>query len=286
MRSVFIAAFLLTSLVSWHPHNAGAQGSLAIPNYWDPQERVIKPNLKGIPRLRFLTVTDFPPFSFIDTDKRLVGFHVDLARAICEELELIDVCQIQAIPFEEQNAALADKNGEALISGLAITNETRKTFTFSRPYFRLPARFIARKTSRLSEPIEPLLKNRPVGIVAGTAHAAFARASFTDLQLRQFATVEDALAALKNNKIEAVFSDGLALSFWIQNDLSSNNGTSCCEFAGGPYFSEAYFGRGLAIALPKEDVELKEGIDYALRSISEKGIFSELYLRYFPISLY
>jgi len=54
-----------------------------------------------MPRMRFLTTTDFPPFNFIDRKKRLTGFHVDLARAICEELEVLNRCQIQGLPWEE-----------------------------------------------------------------------------------------------------------------------------------------------------------------------------------------
>ena len=49
--------------------------------------------------LRFITTTDFPPFSFIDASGRLSGFHVDLARAICAALEITDRCQIHALPW-------------------------------------------------------------------------------------------------------------------------------------------------------------------------------------------
>jgi len=42
----------------------------------------------------------------------------------------------------------------------------------------------------------------------------------------------------------------------------------------------------LAVALKKDNEELTGAINYALRSINDKGIFAELYLRYFPISLF
>ena len=88
-----------------------------IPGFWDSQERIIKPNVKDLPRLRFLTTTDFPPFSFIDKNKRLSGFHVDLARAICEELEVLSVCQIQALPFDQLQSAVTGGVGEAVLGG-------------------------------------------------------------------------------------------------------------------------------------------------------------------------
>ena len=38
--------------------------------------------------LRFLTDTDYPPFNYYDEDGSLVGFNIDVARAICLELDV------------------------------------------------------------------------------------------------------------------------------------------------------------------------------------------------------
>ena len=91
MKSYTGKLLLFVALVMLVVSVASAQ-NIAIPNFWDPQERFIKPNVKNLQRLRFLTTTDFPPFSYIDKSKRLSGFHVDLARAICSELELDRAC--------------------------------------------------------------------------------------------------------------------------------------------------------------------------------------------------
>ena len=275
--SVFLTYLLLTFAAVAH-----ADEPPRIPNFWDANERFIKPNLQGLPRLRFLTVTDFPPFSYIDETKRLSGFHVDLARAICAELDLRAVCQIQALPFNELESALNAGTGEAILAGIPTNAVTRNRFAFSRPYFRLPARFIARGDSGLSEPLVSALSNEDVGVVDATAHAAFARARFGTMRLRLFDTLDAAMAALEKGDIKAVFGDGLALAFW-QQERSEN---LCCTFVGGAYQSEVYFGRGLAIAAAAGNNELEDGLNYALHSVNAKGIFAELYLRYFPISLY
>jgi len=253
-----------------------------IPNFWDPQERVVKPGLQGVQRMKFLTVTNFPPFSFIDDKNQLRGFHVDLARAICAELNLSQVCQIQAIPFEEIEQALKAGGAEVALAGHAITRNSRQRLLFSRPYFRLPARFIAKPATGLSEPMAKSLSGKTVGIVVDTAHAAYAKAYFGDMALRQFDALETAMVALEKDEISAVFSDGLDLSFWMQR----KGAKSCCEFAGGPYLDETYFGRGLAATLAPNETDLEIAINFALRSINDKGIFGEMYLRYFPISLY
>ena len=82
LRSIilaFAAAAFLASAVQ------AAEHPLA-PMFWDSKERLPKPDLSALPRLRFLTTTDFPPFNYLDRDGRLSGFHIDLVRAICAEL--------------------------------------------------------------------------------------------------------------------------------------------------------------------------------------------------------
>ena len=255
-----------------------------IPNFWDPQNRHIKPDIRNLPRMRFLTVTDFPPFSFVDDQKRLVGFHVDLARAICAELELLPVCQIQALPFNELEAALRDGKGDALLAGTAITAATRQKLDFSKRYFRLPARFVARRDANLQEPLVQALAGKTVAVVSGTAHAAFAKATFDRISPRAYPTLNAAFSALKAGQVDAMFADALATSFLLQREEAT--AAPCCRFTGGPYLSKQYFPGELAVALPKGNRTLREAVDYALRSINSKGIFAELYLRWFPVSLY
>ncbi|MEP1206497.1 MAG: transporter substrate-binding domain-containing protein [Rhizobiaceae bacterium] len=260
-----------------------AQQNPMIPNFWDPRERFIKPNVKEMPRLRFLTTTDFPPFSFIDKDKRLTGFHIDLARAICAELEVLPVCQIQALPFAELEQELLNGNAEAIIAGMAANRGTREKFAFSRPYFWLPARFVAQRSAEFTEPLSESLSGQEVGVVDGTSHAAMALAKFDNMRIRLFSTRDDALAALRSKQISAVFGDGLSLSFWLQ---SGRLEARCCHFIGGPVLSVDYFGNGMAIAISKQNRELQHALNYALRTVNDRGKFAELYLRYFPIGLF
>ena len=79
---------------------------MLVPNYTDPRERIPAPDLTPYGRIRFVTTVDFPPFSFLDQTGHLAGFHVDLARAICDELDVLPRCQIQALPWGELEGAL------------------------------------------------------------------------------------------------------------------------------------------------------------------------------------
>ncbi len=258
-----------------------------IPSFVDPNFRLTRPDLSGRTRLRFLTVTDFPPFSFIDARKRLTGFHVDLAREVCRTLALLDSCQIQAVPLAELEAELLSGNAEAALAGLRPTRQRRETLDFSHAYFRLPGRFAVPASSELAGwvdgavPFIEQLDGREIGIIDGTAHAAFAKAWFGTARLRLFADQTAALEALRANTVAALFGDAVNLSFSMQEP-----GPRALAFAGPPYFSADYFGTGLTAAVARDDDELRDGIDYALATIFRDGRFAELYLRYFPVGIF
>ncbi|RUX99522.1 transporter substrate-binding domain-containing protein, partial [Mesorhizobium sp. M2A.F.Ca.ET.040.01.1.1] len=98
----WITLALMSALAGVLPFAGATQGAEPqVPVLWDAKERLPKPDLSALPRLRFLTTTDFPPFNFLDGAGRLSGFHIDLARAICAELGVAEKCQIQALPWNE-----------------------------------------------------------------------------------------------------------------------------------------------------------------------------------------
>lgn len=254
----------------------------AIPQLWDTRERLAKPDLSRLPRLRFLTTTDFPPFNFVDGAGKLSGFHIDLARAICTELDVMDRCQIQALPWPELAPALGRGDGDAIIAGISATAQTRSQYAFSRPYLIFPARFVTTNAKPLAEPLYPKLQGARVGVMAGSAHERLLRATFGTLQVVTYSKQEWLTGDLKAGKINALFGDGMRLSLW----LGSADAANCCRYAGGPYISQEYLGNGLSIAAPKDRPELAAAFDYALQAISAKGTFGELYLRYFPVSFF
>lgn len=253
-----------------------------IPNFWDTKERFAKPDVSTLSRLRFLTTTDFPPFNFIDRKKRLSGFHIDLARSICAELGVLNRCQIQALPWTELQEALKKGEGEAIIAGLATTAETRKELDFSRQYLKIPARFIVRRADGLAAPAYNAIFKKKTAVIANSAHEAYFKSVFANRTAEVFPTRAAALQALQENKVDAVFSDALSLSFWLTSSVSKD----CCEFLDGAFLSDEHFGKGLSIAVAKGDIRLKNSLDFALSEINRKGTFAELYLRYFPVGLF
>lgn len=255
-----------------------ATGPVHVPNFWDPNNRPEKPNTP-IAAIRFLTSDGFPPFNFVSADGRLTGFNVELARAICEALEA--ECTIQMRPFEELVTALEEKRGDAIIAGLAVTTANRDKLAFSRPYLRLPARFVVRAGADLAA-TPTGLANKWIATVGNTAHEAFLHAFFRDARIITYPSSDIARAALRNGEVDVYFGSGLSLSFW----LAGSDANGCCQFLGGPFLDPTFFGMGLTVAVAHDNDDLRKAIDYALHRVHEEGRYGELYLRYFPVSFF
>jgi len=259
--------------------SAATHGEAAIiPNFWDLRQRLARPAL-GHRSLHFLTDQDYPPFHFLGADGQLTGFNVDLARAICTELQLS--CTIQSRRWDTLLAALNDKQGDAIIASLAITGESRKHMGFSRPYYRTPARFATRKGHPLGGVGPADLKGRTVAVVARSAHEAYLRQFFPDAVARPFPDADAARQALRAGEVEALFGDGVGLAIWLNGSEGE-----CCGFTGGPFLESRFFGDGVGIAVRLDDRSLREALDYALQRLWEKGIYADLYLKYFPIGFF
>ncbi|BDA83178.1 amino acid ABC transporter [Aureimonas sp. SA4125] len=251
-------------------------------NFWDQHQRLAKPALPTLERIRFLTSVDYPPFNFLDARGRLGGFNVDLVQAACEELGLIDRCQIEARPFADLVPALLRGEGEAVVAGVAVTAPNRATLAFTESYFRYPARFVTRKDRPLAEPLAFSSTGKKVGVVDGSAHVAMLATFFPMAARVAFDNRELALEALRKGDVDAVFGDGVGLSFWLESEAADR----CCSFSGGPYLSQRFLGEGLAIAVARKNADLAKALDYGIGQVIAKRRFSELMLRYFPVSAF
>ena len=89
------------------------------PSFWDPARRPQRPDTSGLHIIRFLTEDEYPPFDFITPEGALVGFNVDLARAICEELKV--ACTIQARRWDNLLDALDQNQGDAIVVAIQWT---------------------------------------------------------------------------------------------------------------------------------------------------------------------
>ena len=267
-----------TSTRAWAQEGVTLPAGAGVPGFWDPRRRPERPDLSRIQSIRFLTELDYPPFNYAGPDGNPIGFNVDLARHLCDEIKTS--CTIQARRFDLLLDALDDNRGDAVIASIAITPATRRRADFTEPYYRTPARFVARADSPIGDVLPELVEGKKVAVVAGTAHEAFLKEMFTAADVRSYANAEAAREALRNKDVDLLFGDGVTLAFW----LNGSDSAGCCVFRGGPFLESRYFGEGVGIAVKRGNDLLRQALNWALFREWEKGGFTDLWLRYFPIS--
>ena len=250
----------------------------AVPGFWDPRRRPERPDLSRVQSIRFLTDLDYPPFDYAGPDGNPAGFNVDLARLLCDEIKA--ACTIQARRFDLLLDALNGNQGDAVIASIAPTADARRRADFTDPYYRTPARFVALVDSPIRDVEPELVEGKKIAVVAGTAHEAFLKQMFTEAELRPYANAEAARQALRNKEVDLLFGDGIALAFW----LNGTDSAGCCAFRGRPYLESRFFGEGVGIAVKRGNDLLRQALNWALFRQWEKGSYTDLWLRYFPIS--
>lgn len=266
----------------------GAHGAWAsdaqpeAPSFINQKERLPLSSLQALNRLRFITTVDFPPFNMLGDQGQLSGYNVDLAKALCRQLGVDDVCQIEAVPWNELEERLLSGQAEAIIAGWKPTDENRGQFAFSRSYMRLPARFATTNAGAFNDDAITATKGKSVGVIAGSAHEQLLKSYFPQAVAKPYPDASIMLADLKSGKVSAVFHDGMSLSVW----LNSPEGHACCSFTAGAYLAPQYLGSGLSIAVAQKNAPLASAFNNALQALQQKGTLTELYLRYFPNSFY
>ena len=237
----------------------------------EPSQRVL---------IRFVTTDEFPPFNAADEDGVLTGFNIDLARAICADLQI--ACDIRAIPWAELLGALEQDNADAVIAGHRVSAKLARSVAFTNRYFYTPARFAVRRGAPNFAVTPSGLDGRSIAVVRGSAHEAYVIAFFRGSKVVPFDTPELARQAVQTGKTDVVFDDGIGLVFWANGTLSK----ACCVLRGGPYFEPRYFGDGLAILVRRADQQMRKMLNRALQRLQANGRVQELVDRYFPIRVY
>ncbi len=259
----------------------GLAAPVVVPNFWNSERRLERPDAADLPKeLKIVTSDDYPPFNFLSAEGVLSGFNVDLARAICAELQV--ACAIQAVAFDSLLETLEQGRANAAIAGLAATPANRAALDFSERYLGTPARFVARKGQEPATTLPETIASKRIAVVSRSAHEAYLRSFFNEAAIRPYPDLKSAQAALRNGDVDLLFGDGIALSLW----LNGTDSAACCAFAGGPFTEGRFFGEGFAVAVKAGNDKLRHAIDYALQRIWEKGVYTDLYLRWFPIGFY
>lgn len=221
----------------------------------------------------------YPPFNSIDASGNLVGFDVDIAKALCKAANYD--CEFVVQDWDGIIDGLNAKKYDAIIASMSITEERKQVVDFTNKYYNTPAKFVAKKGAGLDVSYDTL-GGKVVGVQRATIHENFLRDNFKDIDVRVYATQDEANADLVAGRVDLVMADSVAL---LEGFLATPEGAEF-EFVGPDYSEPKWHGDGAGIAVRKGDKELQDGLNAAIDAIRADGTYKAINDKYFAFDVY
>ena len=93
--------------------------------------------------LRIGTEGAYPPFNQIDASGEVVGFDLDIAKALCAEMQV--ECTVVTSDWDGIIPALNNNKFDFLVASMSITDERKQAVDFTEPYYTNKLQFVAPK---------------------------------------------------------------------------------------------------------------------------------------------
>jgi polar amino acid transport system substrate-binding protein len=229
--------------------------------------------------VRIGTEGAYPPFNNLEADGSLVGFDVDIAKALCEEMQV--ECEFVVQDWDGMIPALQSGKFDAIIASMSITEERMEVIDFTEKYYNTPPAIAAPTDSELRGVTPEDLAGKTMGAQSSTTHSNYAEEHFPDSNLQLYPTADEYKLDLASGRIDAAIDDVVVLSEW----LGSEDG-ACCRIVGTLPIDPVINGEGAGIGIRKEDTELKEMFNAAIQAIRESGKYKEINDKYFSFDVY
>lgn len=210
------------------------------------------------------TDATWPPMEFINEDKELVGFDIDLMNAIAEAAGF--EVEFQNTAWDGIFAGLGAGEYDAVISSVTITEERQESMDFSMPYINAGQVLIVESTTEGVTELSDLT-GQSVGAQIGTTGAIEVQ-NADGVELRTYDELGLAIEDLANGRIAGVVADTpIAADYVLQNETYSG----VLEIVGEP-FTEEYYG----VAVKKGNDEVLSKINEGLEKVMADGTIEEL----------
>jgi polar amino acid transport system substrate-binding protein len=204
------------------------------------------------------------PFIFLDPQDptRQIGFEVDLAKALADELgRPIEFVQY---PYDELIPGLSRGDIDLAMNGLEIMPDRAGKIRFSRPYYVYKLQLVVRADETRFDSLEAC---KAGGAVVGTLGETAASRMLEQLgiQARIFDGQVEPYRDLELKRLDAVLMDlPIAVYYALPNPK--------LKFAGDP-LGEGFY----AIAFRPGDEELARQFDLAIVALAERGELRRIY---------
>jgi lysine/arginine/ornithine transport system substrate-binding protein len=231
--------------------------------------------------IRFGVDPSYPPFESKAPDGSLVGFDIDLGKALCEKLNA--KCVWVENDFDGMIPALQARKIDAVLSDMSVTEKRLQQIDFTEKISYSPTRMVAKAGSNLLPTVESL-RGRSIGVEQGTIQETYAKAYFEPhgVNLVSYQNQDQVYADLKSGRLDASLQDEAQASAGF---LKTPEGKGF-EFSGPELQDSKILGSAAAIGLRKSDTDLKKALNNARGELRKGGTYQAIAKKYFDFNIY
>ena len=220
--------------------------------------------------LSMATNAEFPPYEYVEGED-VVGIDVDIAQALADKLGM--ELKVDNMNFDSIIPAITSGKDAIGVAGMTVTDERKKNVDFTDSYATGVQVVIVREDSKITDVKDLTTKgaDNTIGVQLGTTGDIYCTSDIQDKgfgKVQQFNKGADAVQALVSGKIDCVVIDNQPAKEFVK----ANKGLKILDTE---YVTEDY-----AIAVAKDNTELKDKINGALNELKADGTIQKILDKY------
>nr|WP_293792479.1 transporter substrate-binding domain-containing protein [uncultured Pantoea sp.] len=249
---------------------------------------------KDFGTLKFATEAAYPPFNQSTPNGKIVGYEPDMVAEIAKRAGF--KYEIVAQKWSGMIPGLVDGKYDAVIDAVTVTPKREEVVDFSRQYTVSVSGFVTLKGSAVDtlpgngevvladdeaamtksiDALKAKFKGKTIAVQVATIQADFLNKYLADVAtIRTYQAGPETFADLLNGRVDAVMASRTNLNAYVKKHADTVNST-------GYGFSGGVLGQGSAIAIQKNNPELKAALDNALNSMIKDGTLKQLSEKWF-----
>ncbi|WP_367067821.1 transporter substrate-binding domain-containing protein [Oryzisolibacter sp. LB2S] len=222
----------------------------------------------------------YEPFESKTATGEIVGFDVDIANALCEQIKR--KCVFVESEWDSIIAGLQAKKFDVVISSMSITPERARVVDFTKRYYKTPSAIVVKKSVKYDGPAS--LKGMKIGVLKASTQEKWALGELkpAGVNVVPYQSQNQVYLDIQAGRIDGTVADKVEVNGgFLRKPEGKDYG-----YVGPDQYDTKYYGEGIGIALRKGQGDLKKQLNDAIDAIRANGTYDRIAKKYFDFDPY
>ena len=222
----------------------------------------------------------YEPFESKTATGEIVGFDVDIANALCEQIKR--KCVFVESEWDSIIAGLQAKKFDVVISSMSITPERARVVDFTKRYYKTPSAIVVKKSVKYDGPAS--LKGMKIGVLKASTQEKWALGELkpAGVNVVPYQSQNQVYLDIQAGRIDGTVADKVEVNGgFLRKPEGKDYG-----YVGPDQYDVKYYGEGIGIALRKGQGDLKKQLNDAIDAIRANGTYDRIAKKYFDFDPY